>query len=38
MRDRFIAVAEHYRSLAEIEQSIADQRPYKKDRKQYETR
>jgi hypothetical protein len=38
MRDRFITVAEHYRSLAEIEQNIADQRPYKKARKRYETR
>jgi hypothetical protein len=31
LRDRFIAIAQHYRSLAKIEQSIADQRPYKKD-------
>jgi hypothetical protein len=27
VRDRFIAIAQHYRSLAKIEQSIADQRP-----------
>jgi len=26
-RDRFIGIAQHYRSLAKIEQSIADQRP-----------
>jgi hypothetical protein len=31
VRDRFIAIARHYRSLAMIEQRIADQRPYKKD-------
>jgi hypothetical protein len=31
LRDRFIAIAQHYRSLAKIEQSIADQWPYKKD-------
>jgi hypothetical protein len=30
VRDRFIAIAQHYRSLAKIEQSIADQRPTKK--------
>ena len=29
VRDRFIAIAQHYRSLATIEQSIADQRPRK---------
>jgi hypothetical protein len=29
VRDRFIAIAQHYRSLAKIEQSIADQRPTK---------
>ena len=29
-RDRFAAIAQHYRSLAKIEQSIADQRPNKK--------
>jgi hypothetical protein len=28
-RDRFVTIARHYRSLAEIEQSIADQRPTK---------
>ena len=28
-RDRFIGIAQHYRSLAKIEQSIADQRPNK---------
>jgi rubrerythrin len=30
VRDRFIAIAEHYRSLAKIEQSIADQKSTKK--------
>ena len=30
LRDRFVAIAQHYRSLAKIEQSIADQRPNKK--------
>ena len=30
VRDRFIAIAQHYRSLAKIEQSIANQRPNKK--------
>jgi hypothetical protein len=30
VRDRFVTVAQHYRSLAKIEQSIADQRPPKK--------
>ena len=29
LRDRFVAIAQHYRSLAKIEQSIADQRPNK---------
>src|SRR5262249_43027923 len=29
VRDRFITIARHYRSLAEIEQRIADQRPNK---------
>jgi hypothetical protein len=29
VRDRFIAIARHYRSLAKIEQRIADQRPNK---------
>ena len=29
VRDRFITIAQHYRSLAEIEQRIADQRPNK---------
>jgi hypothetical protein len=29
VRDRFIAIAQHYRSLAKIEQRIADQRPNK---------
>jgi hypothetical protein len=27
VRDRYMAIAEHYRSLAKIEQGIADQRP-----------
>ena len=27
VRDRFVTIARHYRSLAKIEQSIADQRP-----------
>jgi hypothetical protein len=30
VRDRFVAVAQHYRSLAKIERSIADQRPSKR--------
>ena len=30
LRDRFVVIAQHYRSLAKIEQSIADQRPNKK--------
>jgi hypothetical protein len=30
VRDRFIGIAQHYRSLAIIEQRIADQRPNKK--------
>jgi hypothetical protein len=30
VRDRFVAIAQHYRSLAIIERSIADQRPNKK--------
>jgi len=30
VRERFVTVAQHYRSLAKIEQSIADQRPPKK--------
>ena len=30
LRDRFVLIAQHYRSLAKIEQSIADQRPNKK--------
>jgi hypothetical protein len=30
LRDRFVAIAQHYRSLAKIEQSIADQRPNKR--------
>ena len=30
LRDGFVAIAQHYRSLAKIEQSIADQRPNKK--------
>jgi hypothetical protein len=29
VRGRFIAIAQHYRSLAKIEQGIADQRPNK---------
>lgn len=29
VQDRFIAIARHYRSLATIEKSIADQRPNK---------
>jgi hypothetical protein len=29
VRDRFNAIAQHYRSLAKIEQSIADRRPNK---------
>jgi hypothetical protein len=29
LRDRFVSIAQHYRSLAKIEQSIADQRPNK---------
>jgi hypothetical protein len=29
VRDRFIAIAKHYHSLAKIEQRIADQRPNK---------
>ena len=29
VRDRFIAIAQHYRSLAKIEQNIADQRANK---------
>ena len=29
VRERFVAIAQHYRSLAKIEQSIADQRPNK---------
>jgi hypothetical protein len=28
-RERFIGIAQHYRSLAKIEQNIADQRPTK---------
>jgi len=35
VRDRFIAIAQHYRSLAKIEQSIADQRPNKKSRQSH---
>jgi hypothetical protein len=27
LKERFVAIAHHYRSLAKIEQSIADQRP-----------
>jgi hypothetical protein len=30
LRDRFATVAQHYRSLAKIERSIADQRPHKR--------
>ena len=30
LRDRFVAIAQHYHSLAKIEQSIADQRPKKR--------
>ena len=30
LRDRFVAIAQHYGPLAKIEQSIADQRPNKK--------
>ena len=30
VRDRFTAIARHYRSLAKIEQSITDQRPNKR--------
>jgi hypothetical protein len=30
LRDRFVAIAQHYRSLAKIEQSIGDQRPNKR--------
>jgi hypothetical protein len=30
VRDRFIAIAQHYRSLAKIEQSIVDQWPTQK--------
>jgi hypothetical protein len=30
VRDRFVTIARHYRSLAKIEQSIADQRPNQK--------
>ena len=29
VRERLVAIARHYRSLAKIEQSIADQRPNK---------
>jgi hypothetical protein len=29
LRDRFVGIAQHYRSLAKIEQSIADQLPNK---------
>jgi hypothetical protein len=32
VRDRFVAIAQHYRSLAKIEQSIADQSSNKKSR------
>jgi hypothetical protein len=32
VRDRFVTIARHYRSLAKIEQSIADQRPNQKGR------
>jgi hypothetical protein len=35
VRDRFIAIAQHYRSLAKIEQSIADQRLNKKRRQSH---
>jgi len=38
VRDRFIAIAQHYRSLAKIEQSIADQRPNKKSRQSHLSR
>jgi hypothetical protein len=31
LRDRFVGIAQHYRSLAKIEQSIADQLPNRKD-------
>ena len=31
-RERFIGIAQHYRSLAKIEQSIADQRPNRNSR------
>ena len=30
LKERFVTIAQHYRSLAKIEQSIADQRPNKK--------
>jgi hypothetical protein len=31
VQERFVAIAQHYRSLAKIEQSNADQRPNKKE-------
>jgi hypothetical protein len=30
LKERFVTIAQHYRSLAKIEQSIADQRPNKR--------